>query len=176
MPFQSLTSELLGRTQPNLLDLGVAVFSGLAGSLVIARSLSGGAASALPGVAIAVALMPPLCTVGFGVGSGWNWQIISGASLLFLTNLVAIAGSAFLVFYLVGMDAPEARGGISESELRQATGTRLYAILHESALGKLFGDVGHIRWRILMVAVTFCALFIRKRTSIPSLAKFLNFG
>jgi len=169
MPFQSLTSELLGRTQPNLLDLGVAVFSGLAGSLVIARSLSGGAASALPGVAIAVALMPPLCTVGFGVGSGWNWQIISGASLLFLTNLVAIAGSAFLVFYLVGMDAPEARGGISESELRQATGTRLYAILHESALGKLFGDIGQIRWRILMVAVTFCALFIPLRASLMRL-------
>lgn len=169
LPFQSPTSEILGRTQPNLLDLGVAVFSGLAGSAVMARSMSGGAASALPGVAIAVALMPPLCTVGFGVGSGWNWQIISGAGLLFLTNLVAIAASAFLVFYLVGMDATEVRSSISESTMRHATGNRLYALLHASSVGRLFGDVGQLRWRILMVAVTFGVLFFPLRASLMQL-------
>jgi len=102
MPFQWPTAEILGRTQPNLLDLGVAVFSGLAGSLAIARSLIGGAASALAGVAIAVVLMPPLCTADFEIGIGWNGQILVGASRLFITNLVAISGSAFLVFYLEG--------------------------------------------------------------------------
>lgn len=169
LPFQSPTSELLARTQPNLLDLAVAVFSGLAGSTVVARSLSGGAASALPGVAIAVALMPPLCTVGFGVGSGWNWQIISGAALLFLTNLVAIAASAFLVFYMVGMDAPAVRAAISESEMRHATGKRLYSLLHDTTLGKLFGGVGQLRWRFLMVAVTFGVLFVPLRSSLMQL-------
>lgn len=169
LPFQSPTSELLARTQPNLLDLAVAVFSGLAGSAVVARSLSGGAASALPGVAIAVALMPPLCTVGFGVGSGWNWPIISGAALLFLTNLVAIAASAFLVFYLVGMDAPAVRASISESEMRHATGKRLYGLLHDTALGRLFGEVGQLRWRFLMVAVTFGVLFVPLRSSLIQL-------
>ena len=169
LPFQSPTSELLARTQPNLLDLAVAVFSGLAGSAVVARSLSGGAASALPGVAIAVALMPPLCTVGFGVGSGWNWQIISGAALLFLTNLVAIAASAFLVFYMVGMDAPAVRASISESEMRHATGNRLYGLLHSTTLGKLFGGVGQLRWRFLMVVVTFGVLFVPLRSSLMQL-------
>jgi len=169
LPFQSSTSEILARTQPNLLDLGVAVLSGLAGSAVMARSTSGGAASALPGVGIAVALMPPLCTVGFGVGSGWNWQIMSGAGLLFLTNLVAIAASAFFVFYLVGMDSPSVRSTISESEMRHATGNRLYTLLHDTALGKLFGDVGQLRWRILMVAVTIGVLFFPLRASLMQL-------
>lgn len=169
LPFQSPTSEILARTQPNLLDLGVAVFSGLAGSVVLARSLSGGAANSLPGVAIAVALMPPLCTVGFGVGSGWNWQIISGAMLLFLTNLVAIAASAFLVFYLVGMDAPKVREAITEAAMRQATGRRLYEIIHTSAAGRIFGDVGQLRWRILMVLVTFGVLFVPLRSSLMQL-------
>jgi len=169
LPFQSPTSEILARTQPNLLDLGVAVFSGLAGSFVMARSLSGGAASALPGVAIAVALMPPLCTVGFGVGSGWNWQIMSGAGLLFLTNLLAIAGSAFLVFYLVGMDAPEVRSLISESEMQHAAGAGVYRLLHDTALGRLLGDVGQLRWRILMVMVTLSVLFVPLRSSLMQL-------
>lgn len=169
LPFQAPTGEILARTQPNLLDLGVAVFSGLAGSVVVARSLSGGAASALPGVAIAVALMPPLCTVGFGVGSGWNWQIISGAGLLFLTNLVAIAASAFLVFYIAGMDAPEVRASISESAMRHAAGNRLYGLIHGSAIGRVLGDVGQLRWRIVMVAVTFAVLFIPLRSSLMQL-------
>ncbi|MEP7362147.1 MAG: DUF389 domain-containing protein [Acidobacteriota bacterium] len=169
LPFQSPTSEILGRTQPNLLDLGVAIFSGLAGSIVMARSLSGGAASALPGVAIAVALMPPLCTVGFGVGSGWNWQIISGAGLLFLTNLVAITGSAFLVFYLVRMDDDKVRSCISDRELRRATGARIYAFLHNESFRRIFGDMGHLRWRILMVAITLAILFIPLRTSLYQL-------
>lgn len=165
LPFQSPTSEILARTQPNLLDLGVAIFSGLAGSVVTARSLSGSAASALPGVAIAVALMPPLCTVGFGVGSGWNWTIISGAALLFLTNLVAIAASAFFVFYVIGMDATAMRAAIPEDVMRRAAGNRIYTLVHDSALGRLLGDVGRLRWRIVMVAVTLAVLFVPLRSS-----------
>ncbi|MBK7926580.1 MAG: DUF389 domain-containing protein [Bryobacterales bacterium] len=169
LPFQSPTSEILGRTQPNLLDLGVALFSGLAGSVVMARSLSGGAASALPGVAIAVALMPPLCTVGFGVGSGWNWQIITGAGLLFLTNLIAIAGSAFFVFYLVSMDDREVRSCITARELRRATGARVYALLRNAGMRRVFGDMGQLRWRIVMVAVTLAILFVPLRQSLNQL-------
>jgi uncharacterized hydrophobic protein (TIGR00271 family) len=169
LPFQSPTSEVLARTQPNLLDLGVAIISGLAGSVIMARSLSGGSAGALPGVAIAVALMPPLCTVGFGVGSGWNWQIISGASLLFITNLVAIAASAFLVFYLIDMDSEELRSSIPEAERRHATGTRIYRFLHENAVARVFGDVGQLRWRILMVVITIGVLFVPLRSSLMQL-------
>src|SRR5581483_8027583 len=106
LPFHSATPEILARTNPNLLDLGIALLSGLAGSVVVCRGANDGA-TALPGVAIAVALMPPLCTMGFGLGSALNLQIMGGAGLLFLTNLVAIVASAFLVFLLVGMSTPE---------------------------------------------------------------------
>ena len=84
----------------------------------VARRRRGGV-TALPGVAIAVALMPPLCTVGFGIGSGWSWPIISGAGLLFVTNLAAIIASAFLVFFLVRFDAPSLRGAIRPGGHRQ---------------------------------------------------------
>lgn len=169
LPFQAPTAELLARTQPNLLDLAVALFSGLAGSFVTARSANGGPASALPGVAIAVALMPPLCTVGFGIGSGWNLAIMSGAALLFLTNLVAIAGSAFFVFSLAGMNRPEVRAGVTEAALRQAAGNRLYTLLHDSVIGRVLGDVGHLRWRVAMVAVTLGVLFVPLRSSLVHL-------
>ncbi len=169
LPFQSPTSEILARTQPNLLDLGVAIVSGLAGSVIMARSLNGGGLGALPGVAIAVALMPPLCTVGFGVGSGWNWQIISGASLLFLTNLVAIASSAFLVFYLMDMGSETIYDSIPETERRHATGSLIYRVLHSSFMARILGDVGHLRWRILMVALTIGLLFIPLRSSLMQL-------
>ncbi len=163
LPFQSPTAEILAMTQPNLLDLGVAVLSGLAGSLLNARAFNGGA-KALPGAAIAVTLMPPLCSVGFGVGSGWNWAIVSGAALLFLTNLVAISGSAFVVFYLVGMDAPEAREATAHSQ-----GSRLYALIHTSPILRVLGEVGQLRWRIAMVLVTLATLFVPLRSSLNQL-------
>lgn len=118
LPFHSATAEIIARTKPNLLDLGIALFSGLAGSIVLSRGGAGDGVTALPGVAIAVALMPPLCTMGFGLGSGLNLDIIGGAGLLFLTNLVAIVASAFLVFLAVGMSNAEVK--------------RVARLLHES--------------------------------------------
>src|SRR5665213_1137785 len=107
LPFHSATSEIIARTNPNLLDLGIALLSGLAGSVLICRG-GGGGGTTLPGVAIAVALMPPLCVIGFGLGSGPDPEIMGGAGLLFLTNLVAIIASAFLVFLLVGPSTGDA--------------------------------------------------------------------
>ena len=67
LPFHSETGEILARVNPTLLDLGIALFSGLAGSVVVGRAGGSDGVRALPGVAIAVALMPPLCTMGFGM-------------------------------------------------------------------------------------------------------------
>jgi uncharacterized hydrophobic protein (TIGR00271 family) len=169
LPFHSPTGEILARIQPNLLDLGVALFSGLAGSLVVCRGGAGGGVTALPGVAIAVALMPPLCTVGFGVGSGMDWAIISGAGLLFLTNLAAIGACAFLVFTLVRMDSPDVRMRIGYSELERASRDRLYGMLRNTRLAQTFGDVGRLRWRVLMLLVTLAILFFPLRKSLMQL-------
>lgn len=92
-----LTSEILARTQPTLLDLGVALAAGAAGALAKSRR---GIADALPGVAIAVALVPPLSVVGVGIAIG-SATVFAGALLLFLTNLVGIIFSGGLVFLTV---------------------------------------------------------------------------
>ena len=94
--------------------------------------------TALPGVAIAVALMPPLCTVGFGVGVGFSWTIIQGAGLLFLTNLAAITASAFLVFCIVQMDAPELRVNIDDAIMERASRSRFYRLLENTRFSSRF--------------------------------------
>ncbi|MFC3096951.1 DUF389 domain-containing protein [Alteraurantiacibacter palmitatis] len=99
-PLQNVTSEIAARTRPNLFDLLVALFSGLAGAYALIR----GRAGAVVGVAIATALMPPLAVVGFGLAT-WNWPVFSGALLLFVTNLVTIALSAAVMARLYGFDA-----------------------------------------------------------------------
>jgi uncharacterized hydrophobic protein (TIGR00271 family) len=91
-PIKDVTPELRARTQPTLLDLGVAVVGGIAGVYAIMRKLSG----VMVGVAIATALVPPLSTVGFGLATG-RFDFALGASLLFLTNTLAIAFAATIV-------------------------------------------------------------------------------
>ncbi|MGE0712679.1 MAG: DUF389 domain-containing protein [Planctomycetota bacterium] len=101
-----LTHELLGRGAPNVLDLVVAYLSGLAAAYALARpNLSG----ALPGVAIAAALVPPIGTVGIAL-SARNFEVASGAALLFGTNLVAIVLGAASVFRLMGVQPARNQG------------------------------------------------------------------
>ena len=112
IPITRVTAEMVGRLHPNLLDLGVAIVSGMAGAYAYARE---SIMKSMPGVAIAVALVPPLCVVGIGIG-WWDWQVISGAALLFITNLVGIALAAALTFLVLGY-APivKARRGLTLS-------------------------------------------------------------
>lgn len=91
-PIKDVTPEIRARTQPTLIDLGVAVVGGIAGVYAILRKLSG----VMVGVAIATALLPPLSTVSFGVITG-RWDYSMGGGLLFLTNIVAIAASVAIV-------------------------------------------------------------------------------
>jgi uncharacterized hydrophobic protein (TIGR00271 family) len=91
-PLKEVTSEILARTRPTLLDLIVAALSGVVGG-VVTLSQRGGI---IAGVAIATALMPPLATVGYGVATG-SAAIAGGAGLLFITNVVAILGAVFVV-------------------------------------------------------------------------------
>jgi uncharacterized hydrophobic protein (TIGR00271 family) len=107
LPAQPITAEILARTQPNLLDLMVALASGAAAAYALARRQL---AAALPGVAIAAALVPPLVVVGFGLGYGM-FDIAGGALLLFTTNLAAIVFSGALVFLLLGFRPARAEYG-----------------------------------------------------------------
>jgi uncharacterized membrane protein len=161
-----LTAEVLARINPSLLDLGVALFSGLAGSVAVCRAGTGSGVMILPGVAIAVALMPPLCTIGFGLGSNANTRIMGGAGLLFLTNLVAIVSSAFLVFLLVGINSPDVR---SEMELSRK-GERFAERLARGPLARVLSNSGQLRWRIVMLAVLLGSVAVPLRTAFRQLA------
>jgi uncharacterized hydrophobic protein (TIGR00271 family) len=109
LPFitlQEVPGEVLSRTHPSPIDLTIALAGGLAAAYALALpSLS----AALPGVAIATALMPPLCTVGIGIAMA-RWDIAGGAMLLFLTNAVTIAFAGMLVFFALGF-APKREAG-----------------------------------------------------------------
>jgi uncharacterized hydrophobic protein (TIGR00271 family) len=102
LPFQEVTAEIAARTRPTTLDLGIAVFSGLAGA-VVTVSREHRLSASIPGVAIAVALIPPLGVAGFGLGTGLQWPLIRGSLLLFGANLAGIVLSGMAVFFLVGM-------------------------------------------------------------------------
>ncbi|HWH17715.1 MAG TPA: DUF389 domain-containing protein [Allosphingosinicella sp.] len=91
-PLQTVTDEIAARTRPNLFDLLVALFSGLAGSYAMIRGRHG----AIVGVAIATALMPPLATIGFGLAT-LNWTVFWGSSLLFFTNFVVVSVAAAIM-------------------------------------------------------------------------------
>lgn len=97
-PIQDESSELLARTAPDIRDVLIAFFGGLA--LVIARAKKGTIASVIFGVAIATALMPPLCTVGFGLAIG-NLDYAVGAMYLFTINTIFIALATFLTIKLL---------------------------------------------------------------------------
>jgi uncharacterized hydrophobic protein (TIGR00271 family) len=165
LPFRVPTQEILNRTQPNLLDLGVALFSGLAGSLTLARGGTGGGVTALPGVAIAVALMPPLCTVGFGLGADFQGAIMKGALLLFLTNLGAIVFAAFLVFYLIRMDAPGLRASIEGDLAREREADPLHRRLSAAGIGTEKSLSAPLMWRLVMLLVVVVGLAVPLRES-----------
>jgi len=92
-PLGEVTEEMLSRTYPTLLDVLVAIFGGIAGIVAGSRKDK---TNAIPGVAIATALMPPLCTAGYGIAK-MQWEIFGGAFYLFFINSVFIALSTYLI-------------------------------------------------------------------------------
>lgn len=105
VPERSLTPEVLSRTQPTLIDLIIAVASGSAGAYTMFRKTG---LMILPGVAIATAIMPPLCVVGIGLSFG-NFGVAIGGALLFLANLIAINLAAAIIFKLMGFSIDTAQ-------------------------------------------------------------------
>jgi uncharacterized hydrophobic protein (TIGR00271 family) len=96
-PISTAHSELLARTSPTIYDVIIALFGGLAGIVAISSKQKG---NVIPGVAIATALMPPLCTAGYGIATGQIYYFF-GAIYLFTINVVFIAISAVLISQLL---------------------------------------------------------------------------
>ena len=109
LPFvslQVLPGEVVARMRPTPGDLAIALAGGLAAAYALTQPHI---SAALPGVAIATALMPPLCTIGIGLAIG-RWDVAGGATLLFITNAVTIAFAATLVFFALGF-SPRPKAG-----------------------------------------------------------------
>ena len=123
-PITAETPELIARTYPTILDVLVAIFGGLA--LIVAKTKKGTIASVIFGVAIATALMPPLCTVGYGLAIG-NWAYAGGAIYLFSINAVFIALTTFVVSKL--LDFPLVKYVNSKSRKRTAQIASTIAII-----------------------------------------------
>jgi len=108
LPLQELPSEVLARTRPTPIDMTIAMAGGMAAAFALAMpSIS----AALPGVAIATALMPPLCSVGVAIAMG-DWNAAGGALLLFVTNAVTIAFASMLVFAAIGFTVKREDGHV----------------------------------------------------------------
>jgi uncharacterized hydrophobic protein (TIGR00271 family) len=97
VPLPILSPEIIARTSPTLFDVAVAIASGLVGAYGNANQRI---SNSLVGIAIAVALMPPLCTVGIGIGKG-SLAVAGGAAILFMINLICISLAGAVVFWLM---------------------------------------------------------------------------
>lgn len=92
-PYKEAQSEILARTAPNIYDVLIAFFGGLVGVIAVTRVEKG---NPIPGVAIATALMPPLCTAGFGLATG-EFSYFGGAMFLYAINCVFICIATFII-------------------------------------------------------------------------------
>ncbi|MEP6673749.1 MAG: DUF389 domain-containing protein [Ferruginibacter sp.] len=102
-PFKEVQSELLARTAPNIYDILIAFFGGLVGVIAVTRVEKG---NPIPGVAIATALMPPLCTAGFGLAIG-NFKFFLGAIFLYGINCVFICIATYSIVKFLKYPAKE---------------------------------------------------------------------
>jgi uncharacterized hydrophobic protein (TIGR00271 family) len=134
-------SEVLGRTRPTVLDLGIAIAAGgVAGFAKIRPSIS----STIAGTAIAVALMPPLCVIGLALAAGqWGWA--KGAALLFGTNFLGIALACMVVYIIARRGRARSRIGlittiVVTAALTVPLGISFFELTRES---RLEADIRH---------------------------------
>lgn len=128
-PLDEAGSELMARTTPTLWDVLIAGFGGAAGMVAATRRSFTNIA---PGVAIATALMPPLCTVGFGLAHQ-RWDIVAGAGFLFLINSVFIAAATLLIGKVLRLPKAAELDAKSVKLHRWIIGVVLTAVLIPSA-------------------------------------------
>ncbi|MBX7041840.1 MAG: TIGR00341 family protein [Ignavibacteria bacterium] len=124
-PINTVQSELLSRTSPTMYDVLIAFFGGLAGILALSSKQKG---NVIPGVAIATALMPPLCTAGFGLAN-WDAAFFFGAFYLFFINTVFIAWATFVTVKLLKFPQKEVSTKVAERRARRLVNIIVFSTL-----------------------------------------------
>lgn len=166
-PLKAESSELLARTAPDIRDVLIAFFGGLA--LIIARTKKGTIASVIFGVAIATALMPPLCTAGFGLAIG-NFSYFFGAMYLFVINTIFIALATYLILKLLRFPLVK--------YANQAQRTKTTRIIYVIALIALLPAM-YTFYKVFQESIFHrdASMFVNKvvsKTSLPADAKFVK--
>ena len=160
-PLKEPTAEILARTRPNFFDLLIAVFSGIAGAYAVIKQRG----ETIIGVAIATALMPPVATVGFGLGTG-DMGIAGGAFFLFMTNLLAIALSVTVLSRIYGFGDEEAGG--KRGYWRSALVVGVFAAL-SIPLGLALRDIAYEARATVTVRDTILSPFADERARLADL-------
>ncbi len=156
LPFKEITNEIAARTNPNILDLVVALFSGAIGSISTCKPMRG-IINSIPGVAIAVALMPPLCVVGHGIGIGISHSFADGlrvgigGGLLFFTNIVAITFTAMLVFLAINIDTNDVKEKVREWHQNDRESQVIQKFLSNNNILQRLRPIGSLQGRLIMV-------------------------
>jgi uncharacterized hydrophobic protein (TIGR00271 family) len=165
LPFKEMTNEIAARTQPTTLDLVVALFSGAIGSIATCKQVKG-VVTSIPGVAIAVALMPPLCVVGYGIGyaisvnGSEGMRVARGGGLLFLTNLVAITFTAMIVFLALHIDTAPVRERIEEWRSKDRESEWFRTALNRMHVPSRIRSVGTLPGRLFMIGLPILVILI----------------
>lgn len=167
IPFQEFTSEIATRTQPNALDLFIALFSGALGAIATAKEPKG-VVTSIPGVAIAVALMPPLCVVGYGIGIGLSpytlisrgFQVARGGGLLFLTNLAAITLMSMLVFLALNIGIPEVKSQVRDWHDQDPESQWVQSLLSRLPMTRRLQKIGSLPSRLVVIFLPILFLLI----------------
>jgi uncharacterized hydrophobic protein (TIGR00271 family) len=174
LPFKEMTGEIAARTQPNTLDLVVALFSGAVGSMAVCKEAKG-VVTSVPGVAIAVALMPPLCVVGYGIGvavslnGAEGMRVASGGGLLFLTNLVAITFTAMIVFLVLHIDTKQVKERVREWRSEDKESVLARYLLMRFRVSDKMRSIGGLSSRLMMILAAIALLLIPLTQSLSQL-------
>lgn len=163
LPYHEVNAEIAARTSPTALDLLLAAFCALVAAFTTLRQGSD-TASAAAGTAIGISLVPPLCVVGWGLGTQ-HWHMAAGASLLFTANFCAIVLVAALLFALLGMEQ------VPLAELERASlGPESQLDRFADRVRRLFGSRYGSLLRLAMPAVLLAAVYVPLRTALEEVA------
>ena len=165
LPFKEVTSEIASRTQPNTLDLDIALFSGAVGSIAVCKAMKG-VVTSIPGVAIAVALMPPLCVVGYGAGIALSLNPVDGAriarggALLFLTNLVAIIFTAMVVFVALHINTQHVKKRVLEWQRKDRESVWIRRWFSKVPIVQRLRIAGSLPGRFAVIVITIVLILV----------------
>jgi uncharacterized hydrophobic protein (TIGR00271 family) len=163
LPYHEVNAEIAARTSPTALDLLLAAFCALVAAFTTVRRGSD-TASAAAGTAIGISLVPPLCVVGWGLGTQ-HWHLAAGASLLFTANFCAIVLVAALLFALLGMEQ------VPLAELERASlGAESRLDRFADRVRRLFGSRYGSLLRLAMPVAVLAAVYVPLRKALEEVA------